>query len=324
MRNHLLDNSKAALMVMVVLGHLLEPVRVVSGINQALYLYLYAFHIQGLALLSGAVSQPTLSTAVVRKSARGLLVPFLVFELLYEALYAFNHDGHMSPYTQSFEPYWLLWYLPSLFLWRLMLPLVCSVRVPLIASILIGVVAGCTESMQGFFFDASRTLVLFPFFVAGYQWRSILVVRARSTLMRALAAGILICGAAMAFELRGEYPHWLYGSESFAALGVPLAVGAAIRVGLYIFSGALVWALISLLPRSETPLGRRSANILYVYLWHGILIRIADDSGLFSCVSSIPTVLMCTLLSALALLAFALLSSDIIRRTTDRVLLLRR
>jgi fucose 4-O-acetylase-like acetyltransferase len=322
MRNHLLDNAKAAFMVMVVLGHLLEPMRVMSGTTQALYLYLYAFHIPGLALLSGAVWQPTLSTAAVRKSARDLLVPVLVFEVLYEALYAFNH-GHISPYAQGFQPYWLLWYLPSLFLWRLILPLVCSVRVPLIASILIGVVAGCTEGMQGFFFDASRTLVLFPFFVAGYQWRSILHIQVPSTLTRVLAGGILICGAALAFEFRGEYPNWLYGSECFAAFGVPLAVGAAIRVALYIFSAALVWAVISLLPRSETPLGQRSANILYVYLWHGIFIRAADDSGLFGLVGTFPPALTYTMFSGLALLAFVLLSSGIVKRLTDRVLLFR-
>lgn len=322
MRNHLLDNAKAAFVVMVVLGHLIEPMRTASATNQALYLYLYAVHIPGLVLLSGAVSHQELTLAAIRKSARIIFIPFLAFELLYEALYALTHD-QMSPYAEGFQPYWLLWYLPSLFLWRVMLPLVYRVRAPFLMSLSIGLGASCIDGMRGFFFDASRTLVLFPFFVAGYHWRSLPLIEARSTLMRALACGVLVCGAAVAFEFRGEYPHWLYGSESFAALGVPIALGASIRVGLYLFSVALVWAVISLLPRSETPLGQRSKNILYVYLWHGVFIRLADDSGFFGVVGTFPPALTYTMFSGLALLAFVLLSSGIVKKLTDRVLLLR-
>jgi fucose 4-O-acetylase-like acetyltransferase len=323
MRNHLLDNAKAAFVVMVVLGHLIEPIRTLSATNQALYLYLYAVHIPGLVLLSGAVSHQELTLAAIGKSARIIFIPFFAFELLYEALYALTHD-HVSPYAEGFQPYWLLWYLPSLFLWRVMLPLVYRVRAPLLVSIFIGLGASCIDGLRGFFFDASRTLVWFPFFVAGYQWRSLLTAEAPSTLMRAVACGVLVGGVAVAFEFRGEYPHWLYGSETFTALGVTTVVGLSIRLGLYILSAALVWAVISLLPRSETPLGQRSKNILYVYLWHGIFIRLADDSGFFGVIGTFPPALTYALFCVVALLAFFLLSSSIATRLTDRVLFLRR
>lgn len=178
MRNHLLDNAKAAFMVMVVLGHLIEPLRGVHATHPALYIYLYAIHVPGLVLLSGAVAHRELTFSELARNARSLLVPFVAFELLYEGLYLFMH-GKVSSYAQGFEPYWLLWYLPSLFLWRVMFPIVCLLRAPLLISILAALSASCSEE-TGYFLGISRTLVLFPFFVVGALWRSALTKAAPS------------------------------------------------------------------------------------------------------------------------------------------------
>lgn len=133
-----------------------------------------------------------------------------------------------------------------------------------------------------------------------------------------------MCGAYVAFRVRGEHPGWVYGSENFITLNVNLGVGMLIRLGVYGVSLVLVWAVVSLMPRTSTSLGVRSVNMLYVYLWHGVFIRLAVGWGCFSYLKGVDPAIVYPFYGALALGAFVLLSSNFVRIYTDRIMLLKR
>jgi fucose 4-O-acetylase-like acetyltransferase len=316
-RNHLLDNSKVAFLILVVFGHLLEVARGTSASSQALYLFLYGVHIPGLVFLSGVFAHREISAAALSSSVRLLLIPFIVFEVVYEGFHLLTY-GTVSHYASGCEPHWLLWYLLSLFMWRLILPVVLLFRAPLLCSVGLALGASCFEQ-AGYYLGISRTLVFFPFFVLGALWRERLGAVTSSWLKQACAVVVLSAGLYLAFCLRGEDPGWVYGSKSFAALGVGSLEGVLIRLGLYGASGLAVFSVIYLMPRSETPLGQRAGNMIWVYLWHGVLVRLGEGAGVFHALNALQPAVLYLLYSTTAIGMFVVLSSNAVKTFSEKV-----
>ena len=161
-----LDNAKVLLVLLVVVGHALTPSTGQSvALADALFLWIFLFHMSAFAFVLGHVTRiagPEASSP--RRLVTRLLVPYLVFNLFYLAL-----DQILPGPTESFDlasPYWLTWFLLSVFWWRLLLPVIAQLRYPIACSVLIALLAG-TAPAVGAPFAASRTLSLLPFFVLG-------------------------------------------------------------------------------------------------------------------------------------------------------------
>jgi fucose 4-O-acetylase-like acetyltransferase len=144
-RNYLLDNAKITLIFLVVFGHSLELVTN-SPVLKTVYLLIYSFHIPMFVLISGMLTKTELTKKVLFGQVSSLLIPLLVFEVLYELLEFARYDT-LSHYTLNLQPYWMLWFLWSLFFWKLLLPVLCCFRFPVIISLIIGVGAGyCSQT----------------------------------------------------------------------------------------------------------------------------------------------------------------------------------
>jgi hypothetical protein len=63
----------------------------------------------------------------LRKHAGGALVPLIVFSILYEVFDRVLF-GKFSNYAARLYPYWILWFLWSLLIWRIILPVVVKVK----------------------------------------------------------------------------------------------------------------------------------------------------------------------------------------------------
>src|SRR5699024_5273370 len=103
----------------------------------------------------------------IAKLAKKLLLPSLVFQLIYTGYYFFI--GKDDLLTGIFEPHWCFWIFFCLFSWHLLLfwfkklpPLV-----GLAITVQIGLIVGYFGDI-GHTFSLSRTFVFFPFFLAGY------------------------------------------------------------------------------------------------------------------------------------------------------------
>lgn len=275
-----LDTARFVLIALVVVGHLIEQLVHTGPAADALYRWIYLFHMPAFVLISGALSSPALTRRRLARIVTGLLLPYVLFQTLYPAWDAllFGKGGWSHGYL---TPYWLLWYLLSLACWRLMLPVFARLKYPLPVAVAIALAAG-VASWIGYPFSLSRTLVFFPLFLVGFRlraWR--LQHLGEAGVRKTLAVLVLVATAAGAWFLRGLDPRWLYASVDYAALGVGPLVGAGVRLALLTTSSACALSVLTLVPRRPrwAGAGRRSID---AYLLHGFLVRAALAAGAFA------------------------------------------
>ena len=319
-RNYLYDNTKFLMIFLVVFGHMLEPLAGQGGLVRALYMSIYSFHMPVFVLLCGLLTKPDPQGDQSAKIIQSLLVPFLAFTLLYE-LFNLLTTGRISHYSIGLQPYWLLWFLFSLFCWRLLAPFFMKLKYPLPTAFALALAAGYSDQI-GYFLGLSRTLFFFPFFLVGQQmvvsgfnvsaWRQRLP---RYLPIAVVAANFLFFLIADDFSAR-----WLFGSVSYATLGAE-TFGAFARLGVYGLSLATAAAVLLLIPQEKTWMSERGANSLHVYAWHGFVVKLFSLLGLFTFAGKLPQALGVVLWFLVAVgLTVALSAVPVARFTQGRLL----
>jgi fucose 4-O-acetylase-like acetyltransferase len=315
-RDPWLDNARFGLIVLVVLGHTLEPLAGQSAWFDAVYRFIYLFHIPALAFLSGTVATPVADARLLRGIAFRLLLPYLAFQGLY-ALAAqtpgWPDDGPSGVAT----PYWILWYLLSLAGWRLLLPLFARLRHRLALATLLALAAGCANDLA-YDLSLSRTLVFFPLFLLGWQFGPSWRQWSRHPAIRPIALAVLGGLCLLAIHWTGAVP-WLYGSTGYAGLGAGVPAGLALR--LLQMAAAMLGcaAYLSLVPRRLSPVSRLGGRSLPAYLLHGFVVKLAVAAGAFKLLDGVPAALSLPLLLGLSLLCVASLSSAVVQRSLQPV-----
>jgi fucose 4-O-acetylase-like acetyltransferase len=274
-RDAFLDNAKFLLIVLVVVGHT-WPMGLIEGSRsvKAAYLWITVFHMPAFVLLSGYLSRSfTGRPAQLRRLVAGVLVPYLIFEVLYAGLESlvWNKPFRLTPT----EPTFLCWFLAALFVWRLTVPLWRVVPWPVPVAVLVSLAAGTTT--MGYDLALPRVLMFLPWFVLGLRLRPAHLARLREGVWaRRCAPLVLGAGAAAAYALApGTDAHWLWMSYGQEALGVGLVPYLLVRVALFAATGLMTAAFLALVPRRTSWLTALGAVTLYPYLLHGLLTMAA-------------------------------------------------
>jgi fucose 4-O-acetylase-like acetyltransferase len=209
-RNANIDNIKAILIILVVFGHLVEIHITADHFLRSLWIFLYSFHMPMFALVSGMHSKAALDERQANKLVKGIVVPLMVFELLYEGLEVWL-NGTSIVYAGLLAPYWMLWYLLSLLSWRLLLPIFARLQFPVAIAISLSLMAAYSEHV-GYTFSLSRTFVFFPYFLLGWSMGGERLLKLPAKL--AFATVPVVCLALIAsFLLKSDFDYrWLYGS----------------------------------------------------------------------------------------------------------------
>lgn len=284
---------------------MIEPALAFEGVPlylNALYGWIYLFHMPAFVIVSGYLAAKSSSV----EFKRTILVPLLSFTVLYELLNYILY-GSLSNYLVRFMPYWLLWYLFSLYVWRTLMVLyprpVLLLVIGLCVSLLFGFLGGL-----GSLFGLARTVYFFPFFVFGYALSEGLLPRLSLrpsprwfAAFVALTVGLLIfyfcvlhdvmllsCGPDSAF-----YRHcfsWfvsvLYGTKGYWGYDGGVFVGVLLRIVVYVISFLLAYSFVkSVMPKPFFFTGW-GGNTLYVFLWHGFVAKVFLSIGVF------PTLVM--------------------------------
>lgn len=316
-RNYLLDNAKITLMFLVVFGHSLELINN-NPLCQTLYLVIYAFHIPMFVLISGMLAKSVSTQKDLFKQVSTVLIPLLVFEVLYELLELARY-GELSHYTRNLQPYWLLWFLWSLFFWKLLLPVISCFKFPVLISIIIAITAGyCTET--GYYLGLSRTLTFLPFFVLGHTLSPVFFQRVQKIPRLFFIIPVVLTFILFSYYSSDIRVQWFYGSVSYTALGVDQWYAGFIRLGIYGISLLLGVSVIALLPNKLLKITVYGERSLYIYIWHGFFIKLIGAIGLIEVMNLLGvfgTLIILLLLSAV--IAF-ILSAKIIATMTDKLL----
>jgi fucose 4-O-acetylase-like acetyltransferase len=280
-RNAFFDNAKYLAIVLVAMGHSWEPLLSASRPARALYLFVYAFHMPAFIVVSGYFSRRfDARPDRLRRLVTGVALPYVIFETAY-ALFERWPGGRPHTAITLLDPWFLTWFLPALFVWRLTAPLWRRIRHPLPLAVAVAALASMCPSI-GDDLDLQRILQFLPCFVLGLLLRRehFTALSRRSVRLAALP----VCAAALltayAVAPRADYV-WLYHDNSAQELGAPWWAGPASTLALLVCSLTLTACFFAWVPRGHhwfTPLG---AGTMYGYLLHGFVVKGALYAGLY-------------------------------------------
>ena len=216
-RNPVFDNAKFLMIFCVVFGHLIEPFMHSREIIMAIWMFIYTFHMPVFVFLAGIFAKEQPNSTDRRKDLNSLWVPLIVFTLLFE-IYNYATTGQISNSTKGLIPFWILWFLSSLIIWKVALPYFTNFKFPITLSILISLAAGYFDGIN-YFLGISRTIYFFPFFLMGFYskdlWSIVKSIGERKYIFYTLSLiGIFI----LAYCFKDQNNRWLLGSFSYKKL----------------------------------------------------------------------------------------------------------
>lgn len=152
------DNFKGILIILVVLAHYFFAYFQDVDQIQKLLSFIYLFHMPAFLFISGYFTSKNPS----KESFYKLVIYYFIFNT-FMMLYCFLIQSTPIQFINSYNSYW---YLASLFLMRILIKKIENVKFLLPLSIAISFLCSFYD---WYLTPISKALVLFPFFIAGYQ-----------------------------------------------------------------------------------------------------------------------------------------------------------
>jgi fucose 4-O-acetylase-like acetyltransferase len=273
-RSMYFDNLKFILIFLVVFGHMISPYKEQDKILFTLYSVIYLFHMPAFILISGYFAKGYKKKGYLRKTIQKILIPYFIFQIIYSVVY-FLVGKEKTLEFDLFQPHWSLWFLLSLFFWNLLLYVFARLRwTGLIIAVLLGIGIGYFEQ-AGSFMSISRTFVFFPYFFLGFLLNG-------NHLKRIIGArysvpiGIAIIMMTFIFFGVG-FPEnavpWLLGDTSYANMGGMQLSDGLLRGLQYGLTLIVIFGFLPLIPANQYRITKIGERTLYVYLFHGFIIK---------------------------------------------------
>lgn len=276
-RDPYFDNMKFLLIVLVVVGHALEPVTNSFAAVNLVYLVIYSFHMPVFTFISGYFAKDITQDNSGYKAIAKYLLLYLLFESAYIILFYGNPLLIIAPLDH-------MWYLLSLVMWFLLLPFFSRHRYLIVIAVGIYILVSLTGLTSGnAVFSLSRTIAFFPFFLAGYHVR-------KSGF--ALPSANKYISAAMMLLISAVIYYIYCGNEHY---------GAWLRLFTFAVSVIMSYCFMSLIPPRNTFFTAFGGRTLQVYLLHWPVIKIIENVGYYEQITSpftaVPIVVAAVLLS---------------------------
>ena len=261
-RDYFFDNAKYLLMMLVVLGHGLE---IVSGkYSNEIYRFIYLFHMPCFVAIAGYFAK-----FHKREKVWNLLLQYVIFQTLYCLFSIFILDQNTK--VQYSRPYWILWFLLSLFCWKVILPYVSRLKYPLLFAIVAALIVGYDSSI-GYTLGLSRTIVFFPFFLAGYYLKKEHFNKIKELSFVIPLAIILV--SVMALYFKSDFHRGLlYNSRSYSAMGLNPYFAWLYRLAFLFWGALLGLSFFYFVPKGKVFFSAFGARTLQVFLLHGFMMR---------------------------------------------------
>ncbi len=270
-RNYLLDNLKGFLILLVVLGHSIELFLNNSIVFKTIYIFIYLFHMPFFVFISGYFSK---DVEKCRNYAfKTFLVPYIIFNTLW---YIVASIATKSLSMSVLSPGWALWYLLSMFFWRLFLKDLIKVKHVIILSIFIGLGIGLLREFNAYL-SISRTLVFLPFFLLGYYTTENHIRKIRKIPKFFSIMGIILLLIISIFLSNIDlFPvQFLYGNAAYDSFNITKPFGVLYRFSLYILSCAFIVFLINLMTSKKNIFSKIGQHTFPVYIFHTYLVALS-------------------------------------------------
>jgi fucose 4-O-acetylase-like acetyltransferase len=273
-RSMYFDNAKFILIFLVVFGHLISPLKEQDGILFTLYKVIFLFHMPAFIFITGYFSKGYQKKGYLLKTVRKVLLPYIIFQMIYSIYYYLNGQETVLEFD-FLHPHWSLWFLLSLFGWNLLLYLFARLKwVGLLVAIVLGIAIGYVDN-AGSYLSLSRTFVFFPYFLLGFLLNGDQLKKAiRSKYSRPIGL-LLMIGTLVFFGF--NFPHravpWLLGDTSYANMGNEELTDGLLRGLQYLLTLVVVFGFLALIPSKQFKVSVIGERTLYIYLFHGFIIK---------------------------------------------------
>ena len=268
--SYFIDNIKFILIFLVVFGHLIERYIDTNSTLMGVYMFIYIFHMPLFIFVSGFLSKNINKSKTVY--LKSLLVPYIVLNIVWYTL-AYFYTGETN--LPLLYPGWTLWFLLSLFFWRISLKYLVKIKYILPISFLLGLIVGLVSN--GSILSFSRTIVFLPFFLLGYYCNMDKLKKIDDSINAWIALFGVALFVALALFLADkniiDY-KFLYGSYSYSELGLNLWQGILYRTLLYLSSIALSIFVCAITPIRKTFYTSIGKSTMYIYAFHTYLVLI--------------------------------------------------
>jgi len=278
-RDPYLDNARFLLVSLVVLGHMLSPVR---GEHELIYQFnnfLSLFRMPALIFVTGFFAKSYYKEGYVEKIFVKLFIPYVTFQYLFGYYYSLLYDGRSFSVDFLF-PQYTLWFLLALFIWNCLLFVFSRLKNPVFISLIIALLIGASER-AGHYSALHRVFVFFPFFLMGFYATREHLDKIKS-IFWAYGVLFLVLGFLLLsfFVDNADSRNLVLGNRSYSRMGFSFSEGVFLRSFVIFLSVITMLSFLSIVPRKMTfftKLGTRSA---YIYILHGFLVRTLYEAGL--------------------------------------------
>ena len=264
--SYLVDNIKVLLIFLVVFNHIIAFQLVkVDVIVRYVWYAITIFHMPAFVFMSGYLSKKPQD---VLKNVKNLLIPYILGYSL--TWYAYVWLGRSMDYELLRPSGTVMWYVLALFIYRLTIEALGKVRFIVPLSIIFALWAGTRPEFTTYL-SSSRIVVFFPFFVAGYLWKSdyTKVVRKFKGKWVLIPISGLLLYAIPNFMIENNIPIDIFrGNHTYQLCGMDNITGMLIRLLMYLVSFVLVLTFLALIPDIKLPITFIGRNTMGIYFFH--------------------------------------------------------
>ncbi len=265
-RDHQFDTIKGIMIFCVVLGHLLPRVSQFNSapVAKCLYYAINCFHMPTFVFIAAYFSKhPENDSSHLKKAVASCLLPYLIFD----GLYAVLRTKWINGIFLIMLPEWTMWFLLSLFFWKVLIDYLMQFRWPLFIAVLSALFIGFTDA--SYFLSISRTFCFLPYFVAGYLLSSEKIewLRHRNKLL-AIVAFLIGIAFSQILAYKNIDIDVFQCAHPYVELGFREAWGMLLRFGALLAGFACIFAFLALIPGKKNLLSCLGRNSLWVYLFH--------------------------------------------------------
>jgi fucose 4-O-acetylase-like acetyltransferase len=271
-----------------VFGNISVGLMIDNQILQDIIQVIFSFHIPLFAFVSGYFSRTFIIEDGKFKHLFDLMFQYSLFQGLYLIADSIWFQTPNVNYS-FFEPYWMLWFLFSLFFWRVLLLIFEKSNHVLVWAVISGIVVGFWSG-DGTWMSLSRTLIYFPFFVIGYRFNPVWISKIVNTKMKLISMAFLVTLFViyhfLPFELEFE---WFLGNATFAQLNRTPFEGMMIRMIFYVVQFISSFCVVILVSSRTYIFAEWGQRTIYVYLLHGLVLMTLNNFNVLDHIS-IPIV----------------------------------
>lgn len=277
-RDYMFDNLRAVLILLVVWGHLLTSLKSDYNSVRIIYIFVFFFHMPAMAFISGYFSK---NLDKIRNNAFvTLLVPYLILNF-FNYLFKIYVMGEKMSGFRFLKPYWGLWYLLALFLWKFFLKDLIRIRFLLPLSFAFAVLSGFSKEFSEYL-GLGRVVCFLPFFLLGYYMTAEHVATIRrlpKLLFAAAVAAVAALSAYLAFHrwfgVENLFLRKNYSQDSELK-------GMVLRILVYIVAVVMIISITNLMTAKKSFLSYLGRSTLTVYILHLFTIPVLEKLNILS------------------------------------------